>query len=330
MKFVCIVTCFGLCFLSAVRAQNRTIIDINDTPATTLEPEVASRASEVITALNQAFVDSLTPVFPDDVFTPAGRSSFEKLWENSQFYCPQNRVVVDLLALSEGFEIRRIPLLLRERDEEGKRIEHEGVLIITPSGYIEDVYFGLDHHQYSDLLQAADNVTDTRRRKIVLNFVEIFRTAYNRKDLPFIERVFSDNALIIVGKVVRVAETDHVGDAVTTPQVEYVRRKKSDYLDQLRLAFEKNQSINVRFDDITLVRHPMHESIYGVTLLQHWVSTEYSDSGYLFLMIDFRDENEPMIHVRTWQPEREVSPEEVFQLSDFWIAPPASATSQER
>ena len=55
---------------------------------------------------------------------------------------------------------------------------------------------------------------------------------------------------------------------------------------------------------------------------QGWRSDTYSDIGYVFLLIDFKDEMNPMIHVRTWQPEKfddgtAVPESKIFSLSDF-------------
>ena len=73
------------------------------------------------------------------------------------------------------------------------------------------------------------------------------------------------------------------------------------------------------FEDILLTQHPVHQTIYGITLHQHWETPSYRDSGYLFLMIDFQEEEKPTIHVRTWQPAEDVTVDEVFRLNDFWI-----------
>jgi hypothetical protein len=64
--------------------------------------------------------------------------------------------------------------------------------------------------------------------------------------------------------------------------------------------------------------------VYGVTLKQDWKSSKYADKGYVFLLIDYRNEQEPVITVRTWQPEeyngRLLRSEEVFQITDFNVA----------
>ena len=46
------------------------------------------------------------------------------------------------------------------------------------------------------------------------------------------------------------------------------------------------------------------EDIFGVRLLQEYHSTTYGDIGYLFLMVDLRDTQRPVIHVRAWQPDK--------------------------
>ena len=62
--------------------------------------------------------------------------------------------------------------------------------------------------------------------------------------------------------------------------------------------------MRILFDAITIERHPAVSEVYGVQLKQRWNSSNYSDEGYLFLMIDFIDVHEPIIHVRAWQPDK--------------------------
>jgi hypothetical protein len=70
------------------------------------------------------------------------------------------------------------------------------------------------------------------------------------------------------------------------------------------------------------MRHPTTPGIYGVSLRQRYTSDRYSDEGYLFLLWDFRNEAEPKIHVRTWQPynideHHTLSNDAVFNIRDF-------------
>ena len=92
----------------------------------------------------------------------------------------------------------------------------------------------------------------------------------------------------------------------------------------MKKIFAGNKYINVLFDEVEVIQHPKWTNIYGVTLKQEWHSNRYSDVGFIFLMIDFKDENHPLIQVRTWQPEKldgkVLSRDEVFSLGDFNIA----------
>ena len=58
------------------------------------------------------------------------------------------------------------------------------------------------------------------------------------------------------------------------------------------------------------------ETMYGVTVKQDWNSTTYSDKGYVFLMIDLKDVDNPIIHVRTWD-EKDSFNIKSFPIGDF-------------
>jgi hypothetical protein len=49
----------------------------------------------------------------------------------------------------------------------------------------------------------------------------------------------------------------------------------------------------------------------------------YNDKGYVFLMMDFLDEDKPIIQIRTWQPEKYngtyLKPDEIFSVTSFDI-----------
>jgi hypothetical protein len=135
---------------------------------------------------------------------------------------------------------------------------------------------------------------------MIINFVEDFRTSYQLKDIDFLEKVFSDKALIITGKVL---ESTSQGELKT--MVEYKRQTKVEYLTNLKDIFARAKMININFDTIRVVRHPKITDIYGVNLKQTWNSESlkggrYRDVGYVFLVIDFAVEEKPKIWVRTW------------------------------
>jgi hypothetical protein len=154
-----------------------------------------------------------------------------------------------------------------------------------------------------------------------LDFLENYRTAYNRKDISYIKKVFSDNALIITGTVLKEksgSHNDYMG--LNKEQVKYQLFTKKDYLKKLTRVFNRNEWITVGFDSISVVRHPKYPNIYGVNLLQKWNSKYYSDLGYLFLLVDFKREDAPEIWVRSWQEEKTItSNNEIIDLGNFDI-----------
>ena len=164
-------------------------------------------------------------------------------------------------------------------------------------------------------------VTDIKDRMMILDYVEHFRTSYNQKDLKFLRQVFSDDALIITGKVIKVRKSEM---APSGNKVIYTTQTKQQYLDNLSKAFKANSYIKVQFDDVVIVEHPTIKGIYGVTVHQSWKTARYSDEGYVFMVWDFRNPDMPQIHVRTWQPDyidktkgKKLDPNDVFTLGDF-------------
>ncbi|GHT19134.1 hypothetical protein AGMMS4957_02710 [Bacteroidia bacterium] len=140
----------------------------------------------------------------------------------------------------------------------------------------------------------------------IINFIENYKTAYALKRLDYIESIFSDNALIIVGKTVK----NHVGTDVAKFSLPSNRTKltqytKGQYMKQLSTVFKSNEYVNLKFTDTSVKKAGAGGEIYGIQLKQDYFSTTYGDSGYLFLMVDLNKPEEPTIHIRTWQPEKD-------------------------
>ena len=104
----------------------------------------------------------------------------------------------------------------------------------------------------------------------------------------------------------------------------YKKQGKQEYINNLKKSFRANKWINVRFDDVKVVKHPnpKMEGFYGVTVHQLYANS----SGYLFMLWDFRDKDQVQIHVRTWQPRwmndnhtEEIAQEDIFTPGDFVI-----------
>ena len=159
---------------------------------------------------------------------------------------------------------------------------------------------------------------DADNRRMILNYCEHLRTSYTTKDIDFLRQVFSDQALIIVGNVVRSADNNSATGIEGDEKVTFSLKTKKEYLERLEKVFAANNKIDVKFTDFRIMRHPTMEGIYGVSMKQKYTSDRYSDDGYLFILWDFRNKSMPLIHVRTWQPAASVNGEkEIIGIRDF-------------
>lgn len=291
-----------------------------------LKQNMENNATHFLSSLNSTIISGKTRLkLEDEFFTKEGKECIRDMWESSAMICPVSTIVEKCLSLGDGkgFQIRNIPVEMLSADEDQQ--EQELVINFSSTGAISNVMVALENHRYVDIINANISVTDLIRRQTIIEFVENFRTSYNRKDIDYIESVFSDQALIITGNVVKVKEnSDNMVQTMYSEKIKYSTSSKQEYIKNLKRCFSRNSYINLKFEELEVVRHPIKDHIYGVTLKQHWNSSTYSDVGYLFLMIDFTDPEYPCIQVRTWQPDKysdgkKIDRDEVFELSDFSI-----------
>lgn len=162
---------------------------------------------------------------------------------------------------------------------------------------------------------ATKNKWNSDCKLALINFLEDYQTAYALKRYDYLESIFSDDALFIVGHVLQ-KNTDELQDIkhfkLPEEEVELLRMDKNAYFERLSRVFKSQEYINIRFTETDFKRQMVSsdeensegEDIFGVRLLQEYHSTTYGDVGYLFLMVDLRDTKRPVIHVRAWQPDK--------------------------
>jgi len=252
------------------------------------------------------------------------QQSMAMLWENTPFMCTDDEIVEHCITTGTGYQVRNIPLMMKPTATRAFNEEEyqEAVISFDRQGEVESFYLSISMNLYMNVVKSNLELTDLRRRQMILDYVEQFRTAYNQKDINFLEQIYSEDALIITGKVItqRHRENDRM---VTSQKIQYNKQSKQQYITNLRRIFQNARYFKVTFDDIEVMRHPVNANFYGVTLHQGWTNNDYHDEGYLFLLWDFTNENAPQIHVRTWQPDKingkALPKDEVFSLSDFDI-----------
>jgi hypothetical protein len=279
-----------------------------------LRQRMERNAGALLTEINAAFIEQRDLRLSAANISAEYHAALNEMWKTARFYVPDDRIIEVASTLTSGYhEMRNIPLFFSKPDDD----EHyeEAVMQFSAAGIISEFRIGLPSHRYQQLMRQGEDQIDSANRQRILSFTENFRTAYNRKDIDYINTVFSDQALIIVGRVVQSTGTRSAYEQ----QVEYLQFTKDEYIERLRNIFRSNTWIDVGFEDIRILRHPRLQHMYGVNLTQYYNSSIYSDVGYLFLLIDFRKPEEPVIHVRTWQPRSATPESQVFTLGDMEI-----------
>ncbi len=283
---------------------------------------IEANVSALLSEFNAAQVADRAVNYQKVGITEEAKQQIDMLWMNVHFSCEEPEIVERGITTSNGLQVRNIPLTLKPLAGENLEDNYqEAVINFDNSGKIVSFFFTIGMNMYSKVMQNSSEISDVRRRMAILDYVEHFRTAYNMKDLPFLQQVFSDDALIITGKVIKVQKSDIYP---TGNKISYKKQNKKQYLANLANAFRVAKYIRVNFDDIKVVAHPTKDNVYGVTLHQEWNTNRYSDEGTVFMIWDFTNENEPKIHVRTWQADfldkekgERIDPNEIFSLSDF-------------
>lgn len=184
------------------------------------------------------------------------------------------------------------------------------VMLFNKEGKIDNLSFGLGKTAEDDIL--GKGVWSESARFAIMDFLENYQTAYALKRHDYISRIFDDDAVIITGKVehrpgkvMTGANGEVKGIAFANDIVRYNRQTKDSYLKQLKLHMDANEFINIKFANNDVVKLGKGGELYAIQISQEYFSSHYGDKGYLFLMVDINNPNEPVIKVRTWQPEKD-------------------------
>ena len=281
-----------------------------------------NQINSLFAAINQAEVLNSDINYSGIEIDGMASQSIGMLWNNVHFRIDSELIREHCLTtrnskgLINGYQVRNIPLRMTPIDDSyTDELEQEACINFNKQGTITDFNITMGTQQYQSLMKKGVELNDFDMRMQIIHYVEQFRTAYNQKDIKFMENVFSDDAIIITGKeVLRKKNSDfNVG---FTKDVVYTTQSKAQYLANLRRIFARNGYVNVKFSNISIKRSGSNKNFYGVTVVQDWHTKSYSDQGIVFMLWDFTNPDMPQIHVRTWQPN---GVDHVFTLHDFTL-----------
>lgn len=285
---------------AASLVPNQTIVAPRGELTLMTEEEAApykSSMDRLTTAIRASKYDDVK-----DLFTADGLDMFNKLIAYGKA-----RVIGEpefqFMAMGDEVSCRSLPLNFSFKNNDRQFIEHI-TFTFNKEGKIDCLAFGLDNKAADDILHHA--IWGEYARKILTEFLENYKTAYSLKRIDYLRQVFDDNAVIITGKVMTRPQNDDAGrQYLDNHYVKLTRQSKEEYLRNLEICFKSNEFINIRFAENDVVKAGVGGEVYGIQIKQDYYSSNYGDTGYLFLMVDLNDPKQPIIKVRVWQPERD-------------------------
>ena len=268
-------------------------------PSTTMDDSKVSpylaTMQKIELAIRQKSYESIR-----DCFTAEGYDMFNKLVNYGKAKLLRSPV---LQFQESGEEVicRSFPMSFSFSGNRRTFVE-DVVFHLTKDGKVSEVAFGLNKPAVDDIMNRG--AWSDEARKVMINFLESYKTAYALKRLDYISSIFSNDALIITGSFVKSTGNKEVGPS-NIKHVKYTRQTKAQYMKSLKACFASNEYVNIHFADNIIRRSASNPNIYGIQIKQDYYSSSYGDTGYLFLLIDFKDVKAPLIHVRTWQPDKD-------------------------
>ena len=191
-------------------------------------------------------------------------------------------------------------------------IENIAFRFLPSTGKIESFAYMLTQKAENCLLNKSLYIPD-RTRFAVLRFMEDYQTAYALKRLDYINKIFSDDAIIITGTRIKAISSAQLANeyhiTVSKTNNEYYRQEifsKEEFIKRLRQQFDDREYVHLTFEEN--VCEPISSSAFDdgsaccIQIRQIYSSPVYSDKGYLTLFLNMRGST-PIITVRLWEPQ---------------------------
>ncbi len=251
------------------------------------------------------------------LFTDNGWDDYQRIVRYGKAYMLTQDPILNVRAINGITYVRGLPLQFNF-PQSGRTFSEEMVFTFEGQNRVDRITFGLSEMAIGDIVGKLNATPEEKQH--ILDFIEDYKTAYCTKNMDYIEKVFDDNALIIVGRMLKHDEIDKdYRYQSLNRDWEPVPLSKKQYIERLRKLFDANEFVNIHFEDNNVMRsNDPSSKVFGIQIHQYYYSQRYADEGYLFLMFDLTDIKAPRIYVRTWQPEK--NPDgSIFGLGDFYL-----------
>lgn len=234
-----------------------------------------------------------------DLFTDEGWKMFDGLVHFGNAKLLKSPAVQFLPDKDGGVVCRSFPMSFSFKGNR-RTFTEDVVFYLNSDAKVTEVAFGLEKAAVDDIMNRGN--WSQEARQTMIHFLETYKTAYALKRIDYISSIFSKEALIVTGWVVKGTGQTEMSPAKPS-HIKYIRQTKDQYINSLRKCFASNEYVNIHFANNNIRRSATKPSIYGIQIKQDYFSSTYGDTGYLFLLIDFDKPELPVIHVRTWQPD---------------------------
>lgn len=247
----------------------------------------------IVDAIETKHFDAIRPYFTEE-----GWKWYEKLvkFGNAKII---EKPELQITAFEDGYLVRGVKANFSFKKNNTQFVED--LVFYLKDDLVQAVNFGLEQSAIQDIKSQGD-WNDTSRL-VLINFLENYKTAYALERLDYLEAVFSDDALIIVGNKVPQKRKMEI-QAEDMDLYNKKRLTKSEYIAHMRQVFDKQEFVNIHFEDASVKKTSRKNERYQILIKQIYSSATYADTGYLFLLADLTDPKNPIIHVRVWDEQK--------------------------
>ncbi len=235
--------------------------------------------------------------------THEGYAVYKQLMQYGNAKRLKSSINLKYICIGDKAIVRSVPFKFSFANNNQQFIENI-CFTVNSQGKISNMNFALNELSINGIL--SHSKWSNKSKWHIIYFMENYKTAYALERIDYIEKIFADNALIIVGKKLEKAEqiSDMYVKALSNDDYTYMKFSKKEYIERLDAIFNSNEFVNIQFEECNVRKRSRDSEIYGIQIAQNYYSTNYADKGYLFLMIDLTDTVQPKIYVRSWQPEK--------------------------
>lgn len=246
-----------------------------------------------------------------DNFTPEGLKMYNELLTYGKAEIITSNTDPVAIKVNNQTVVRSIPMKF-SFPRNNRSFTEDVNFIFDENQKVCAVSFALSQVAINDIMKKSQ--WPEKDKYQIIHFMENYKTAYCLKRLDYLTSIFDDDALIIVGHVVK-QNKDAVTGQYNNEKVEYNKYTKQEYMQKLKVLFKTKEYVNIQFEDNEVLAGK-YPHTYGIQIKQNYYSSNYGDKGYLFLLIDLQDPDKPSIYVRTWQPNKDVNGQ-VYGIQDF-------------